>query len=280
MAIIAILAATLFPVFAKARQKACNTACIHNLKSLALALVMYSLDYDGCGPGVGHPWGGPPYSGATTPYTLWPVNMDSYVKARGIFKDPCYNGDIIKDEDGDGKFTEANGIWAPADWNNVQLSYGCNIVAVSLSTVGGADPNNSISSWFNPAPTDQADGYGGGNFSRLADPSHVIAFCDAPSPVEACTYKCEFDAKCGWEFPIGCADEGEVVNGVPAVQRLRHGDSGSNWAFCDGHAKNMARAAIGPYQCAPGTSGDGDFTIPAAEMSVNSLQWWHGLDQL
>lgn len=46
IAIIAILAAILFPVFARAREKARQTACLSNLKQLALAGCAYSSDYD------------------------------------------------------------------------------------------------------------------------------------------------------------------------------------------------------------------------------------------
>jgi prepilin-type N-terminal cleavage/methylation domain-containing protein/prepilin-type processing-associated H-X9-DG protein len=46
IAIIAILAAILFPVFARARDKANQTACISNLKQLATACLMYFQDYD------------------------------------------------------------------------------------------------------------------------------------------------------------------------------------------------------------------------------------------
>ena len=46
IAIIAILAAILFPVFAKAREKARQTSCASNLKQLALAAVQYTQDYD------------------------------------------------------------------------------------------------------------------------------------------------------------------------------------------------------------------------------------------
>ena len=47
IAIIAILAAILFPVFAKAREKARQTSCLSNLKQLELGLIMYKEDYDG-----------------------------------------------------------------------------------------------------------------------------------------------------------------------------------------------------------------------------------------
>jgi len=46
IAIIAILAAILFPVFAKAREKARQASCQSNLKQLALSAVMYRTDYD------------------------------------------------------------------------------------------------------------------------------------------------------------------------------------------------------------------------------------------
>ncbi len=51
IAIIAILAAILFPVFAKAREKARTTACLSNLKQLGLGLHMYIQDYDESFPG-------------------------------------------------------------------------------------------------------------------------------------------------------------------------------------------------------------------------------------
>ena len=50
IAIIAILAAILFPVFAKAREKARQASCQSNLKQLALGVLMYCQDYDERGP--------------------------------------------------------------------------------------------------------------------------------------------------------------------------------------------------------------------------------------
>jgi len=52
IAIIAVLAAIIFPVFARAREKARSTTCTSNLKQLGLALTMYCQDYDGL-----YPWG-------------------------------------------------------------------------------------------------------------------------------------------------------------------------------------------------------------------------------
>lgn len=46
IAIIAILAAILFPVFARAREKARQTNCLSNMKQLSLGMVMYTNSYD------------------------------------------------------------------------------------------------------------------------------------------------------------------------------------------------------------------------------------------
>jgi prepilin-type N-terminal cleavage/methylation domain-containing protein/prepilin-type processing-associated H-X9-DG protein len=55
IAIIAILAAILFPVFAKARERARQTGCTNNLKQMGLAHKMYLDDYDEVfAPNVGY----------------------------------------------------------------------------------------------------------------------------------------------------------------------------------------------------------------------------------
>ena len=54
IAIIAILAAILFPVFAKARDKARQATCTSNLKQIGLAAMQYSQDYDEFLPHAGN----------------------------------------------------------------------------------------------------------------------------------------------------------------------------------------------------------------------------------
>ena len=50
IAIIAILAAILFPVFARAREKARQSSCQSNMKQLGIAFAMYLSDYDNTTP--------------------------------------------------------------------------------------------------------------------------------------------------------------------------------------------------------------------------------------
>jgi prepilin-type N-terminal cleavage/methylation domain-containing protein len=82
IAIIAILAAILFPVFAKARDRAKVTECLSNLKQIGTAVNMYADDSDGylfpqfwANGEWNYPLGAcPPSSAAATskwPYRLW-----------------------------------------------------------------------------------------------------------------------------------------------------------------------------------------------------------------
>jgi len=56
VAIIAVLASILFPVFQRARESARRTKCASNLKQLGLAMHMYACDYDDLIPTT---WAGP-----------------------------------------------------------------------------------------------------------------------------------------------------------------------------------------------------------------------------
>jgi len=57
IAIIAILAAILFPVFAKAREKARQTSCLNNQRQIVTALLMYAQDHDEMLPDAASIWG-------------------------------------------------------------------------------------------------------------------------------------------------------------------------------------------------------------------------------
>src|SRR5690606_31701305 len=50
IAIIALLAAILFPVFARSRENARRASCMSNLKQISLGFLMYAEDYDGTLP--------------------------------------------------------------------------------------------------------------------------------------------------------------------------------------------------------------------------------------
>jgi prepilin-type N-terminal cleavage/methylation domain-containing protein/prepilin-type processing-associated H-X9-DG protein len=82
IAIIAILAAILFPVFAKAREKARQSLCVSNLKQLGTAMLMYLQDYDDAMPGQDAADGGYDSSGWVAGHPSWWKTVEPYVKNR------------------------------------------------------------------------------------------------------------------------------------------------------------------------------------------------------
>jgi prepilin-type N-terminal cleavage/methylation domain-containing protein/prepilin-type processing-associated H-X9-DG protein len=79
IAIIAILAAILFPVFAKAREKARQTSCLSNLKQIGLACLQYTQDYDET------MISGSGYQGNDI---NWQLKIDPYIKNKQILQCP------------------------------------------------------------------------------------------------------------------------------------------------------------------------------------------------
>jgi prepilin-type N-terminal cleavage/methylation domain-containing protein/prepilin-type processing-associated H-X9-DG protein len=131
IAIIAILAAILFPVFARAREKARQASCLSNLKQFGTALLMYSTDYDECIP---------PHNDNAAPYPSYDWRYDTilyrlypYVKNKQLYRCPSDTGytDPSASVAGDGK------RW----W-----SYGFNTLLGGNGTPDSyfADPANTI----------------------------------------------------------------------------------------------------------------------------------------
>jgi prepilin-type N-terminal cleavage/methylation domain-containing protein/prepilin-type processing-associated H-X9-DG protein len=79
IAIIAILAAILFPVFARARENARRASCMSNLKQIGLGVMMYTQDFDEHVPGS---------SANDSMGTKFSARLDPYVKSTQVFKCP------------------------------------------------------------------------------------------------------------------------------------------------------------------------------------------------
>jgi prepilin-type N-terminal cleavage/methylation domain-containing protein/prepilin-type processing-associated H-X9-DG protein len=97
IAIIAILAAILFPVFAKAREKARQSSCLSNMKQLGIAALSYAQDYDERYGLDCCPMGGPAPGVSITGFVSiedgltvlrWEDQMYPYVKNSQVFRCP------------------------------------------------------------------------------------------------------------------------------------------------------------------------------------------------
>lgn len=128
IAIIAILAAILFPVFARAREKARQASCLSNIKQLMLGAQMYAADSDGGFPSrIDHSFGG----------FTWPMELiKPYVKNDDIFLCPSGRGGwgptpqrprygVQWERWGSGYHGTESGFTKPAETVYLQEGYDC-----------------------------------------------------------------------------------------------------------------------------------------------------------
>ena len=162
IAIIGILAAMVFPVFARARESARKAVCLSNVKNIALAIQMYLadnndtlppteqrqevIDYFNTWPGDAgdgnHMWDGSGDCYVTSdanPYLVWPVILDEYIKNRDVWRCPSAK-----------MFKGASWIIPGPDWlTNVQ-------------NAEGNWPHNGAGDWVGgPCETSWPPGWGG-----------------------------------------------------------------------------------------------------------------------
>ena len=112
IAIIAILAAILFPVFARAREKARQSSCLNNVKQLSLAFHMYTQDHDETMPGYIIYTPEPTYRQYcrdTGDYLYWMDVLYPYVKNDQVYVCPTVAQDATR-------------AWGGYGWN-VYLGY-------------------------------------------------------------------------------------------------------------------------------------------------------------
>ncbi|MDR3707990.1 MAG: DUF1559 domain-containing protein [Capsulimonadaceae bacterium] len=115
IAIIAILAAILFPVFARAREKGRQSVCTSNLRQLGVATLSYAQDYDEIFPSdIASS------TGSTVPDGNWAAQLYIYVKSKGIYTCPDDNN--------------------TASGTNIAYSYGYNSNLAAMNSSKFASP--------------------------------------------------------------------------------------------------------------------------------------------
>jgi prepilin-type N-terminal cleavage/methylation domain-containing protein/prepilin-type processing-associated H-X9-DG protein len=156
IAIIAILAAILFPVFARARENARRASCQSNLKQIALGVFQYVQDYDERLPMV--EVGTPAQVGSgtalttATDFVLWTDVLQPYLKSTQIFVCPSATN------------TNAPGK-TPVPVAQVRLSYaaasGADTTAIAGKCAFGTSTGYSMAEFTSSAETlllgDRAD---------------------------------------------------------------------------------------------------------------------------
>jgi len=201
IAIIAILAAILFPVFARARENARRASCQSNLKQLALGIFQYTQDYDEKYPlrwanrdATTTSFTAPTTATAATADQGWVTIVQPYLKSAQLFQCPSE--------------TVAPGVDA---------------------AVGGAD---STDYWFNSVLADQ---------SQAAVEAVAMTVMNGDGGSNHGAYYYDGCTVNGGSATVTCdtsaVTEAYIANvgGSPSGHG-RHLD-GANFAFADGHVK-------------------------------------------
>lgn len=208
IAVIAILAAILLPVFAKARERARQTQCLSNLKQLGAALIEYAGDWDDTMPNKN----AIPDSFKTVPdyNEHWKWCLLPYAKSRDLFlcpsnligwndpRDYLYRGSTLPD----------SSVQVTNKDYRFPASYGINTLI-----------------YFAGSPEDETDA--GTVITDYRDPTSMIALGE-----------CLFPWGAGTINPI-CFFSNWDNNAHPNTGRIFVHGKRTNYAFLDGHVQAL-----------------------------------------
>jgi prepilin-type processing-associated H-X9-DG protein len=268
IAIIALIAAILFPVFARVREKARSAACQSNMKQIALAFIQYSADYDERLP---HAWdsdlAATPsnvstcsnciVSTGTDEPMVWPAKIEPYTKSRQVFtcpdaitkiNSPC-NPTLVASaisvwKDG----TPVIGSKGGSGWylGASQAGYGYNTFYL------GGNRYVGLGNCLNQAGVHPSLPYSNGigaALSSIADAAGTVLICDNSFSNQGSTNASAFidfpslhllGVDAGGDFQ--CKANGTTTDPYDSIP-TRHSD-GLNVAFLDGHVKWMKKETL------------------------------------
>jgi prepilin-type N-terminal cleavage/methylation domain-containing protein/prepilin-type processing-associated H-X9-DG protein len=201
IAIIAILAAILFPVFAKAREKARQSSCASNLKQIGLGFMQYAQDYD------------EKLFGARLPREGWTGAISPYIKNTQIFGCPSFTGAVASINRGAAGGCGGCGPWISVMWGGyTYANQNTNIGAVTGSGCLGQTAAVSIGSYASPTAVQLCyDGtcpHGTPSDLSKTGPDLIVSYHPQISYTQS--------------------------NGTPVVGRH---NEGANFVYLDGHCK-------------------------------------------
>jgi len=237
IAIIAILAAILFPVFARARENARRASCQSNLKQIGLGIMQYTQDYDETfmfGEGMRYDiQPGIPSS--------WDLQIQPYTKSMQV-------------------------LTCPSDSRSATYStlgtYGSNLRR-SYAMTGYLAPNSSAADPDGTGP----NGLAGRNLSEVNQPVLTLMGverrgCGSNNTPNTWFY-CSTSAGTGQTAASGSFD---VQGGAAGTEGVHLGTN--NFLFADGHVKalRILKAGTRPFEQHSEAYGEGSWTDRKSQM--------------
>ena len=149
IAIISILAAILFPVFARARENARRTSCLSNLKQMGLAVMQYTQDFDERYPqAINRTTQTPPDGYSWSPGSnvwFWPQTLYAYHKSSEVLYCPSAPVHPVMPTAPIGKPRPFSGNYGA---NTLVLAYDTNSVATQRPAVSLAAVQSPASTYL------------------------------------------------------------------------------------------------------------------------------------
>lgn len=211
IAIIALLAAILFPVFARARENARRSSCQSNLKQVGLGFMQYAQDYDEAMP---QPISFPSSGGV---WECWQSRLAPYIKSSQVFQCPS-----------DSNKTASHGSYWP-NGGAFHSSYGYN-------RNFGVSSGSTYSSGQNAA---------GARLSVITHPTKTVLATDTGGSPDAAKPAAEWTPEpCAFLLDETTNDVNVAATGtVCSSQDLKAGPSArhletTNVLWADGHVKS------------------------------------------
>jgi len=241
IAIIAILAAILFPVFAKAREKARQASCASNEKQIGIAILQYIQDNDE--QFMSGLQGVTTANDVTAPNgeidvdkagTGWSSQIYQFVKSKGVYKCPDDS-------------TDASGVRTP-------VSYFLN------TNLAGSGANGSLASLGSPANTVMIAECSGiindvSDNSQSASPDDAVG-----NGIDKIFYDNKQGSSAGDKYATGRL--GQTGN-LGASNDAEHEKAGSNFLCGDGHVKFLKPEKVSPGRTAAAVAAAGTTTDAA-----------------
>jgi len=238
VAIISLLAAILFPVFARARENARRASCTSNLKQIGLGLMQYIQDYDGKWPN--RDFGYEAYFNSDAQHYRWMDAIYPYVKSEQIFDCPSQSFPYSR---------AGSGATMRAYKFETRYSYGsyCANVAYNNLPVGKTGlfrieegPSNAVQ-----APTVDAS---------LEAPATTVAVMDSEANYGTSPSYNSSD----YYYPFMCAQDNPAgittdINGDRNINNMAERHLGTiNVLWADGHVKSVKLELL----ATPGTTNN------------------------